>query len=428
MAANNNLQNRPDEAQVSTAEAKIFHEPIIGLVECHRFAVACIIIVLNPLFLIPALDTRIQNDVHLYQGVANDLLVGKMPYRDRVVEYPPYAIPLFLPPRIFGEDKNYLEGFMVFVLLADLEVKSLLFVLGAGQSETARSLLPLLLYCAAIPFVGYFFLQRYDVFPVLICLLAVWLFCSGRFTLCGLAIALGIGVKLYPVIFVPPLFVFAFRQNKWKQFALGLAGGLLPMALLGFYLPWWRFAQFQADRGLQVESLYASVLWLGKLLGLARVVWIYPNRKAWLEVQGAAASAVLPWARAMFAGTVAISMALATWAALRLEKPTASQLARVLLLPLLAFVAFNQVLSPQYMVWLLPLAALAVFDGRLWLGLAITLATMLTPIIYPSLYGDYVTGLNLFETIVLLLRNLILVAVWAWLFRGLCLAPYRKRT
>jgi hypothetical protein len=136
----------------------------------------------------------------------------------------------------------------------------------------------------------------------------------------------------------------------------------------------------------------------------------------------------LPWARAVFAGTVAISMALATWAALRLEKPTASQLARVLLLPLLAFVAFNQVLSPQYMVWLLPLAALAVFDGRLWLGLAITLATMLTPIIYPSLYGDYGTGLNLFETVVLLLRNLILVAVWAGLFRGLCLAPYRKRT
>jgi len=46
----------------------------------------------------------------------------------------------------------------------------------------------------------------------------------------------------------------------------------------------------------------------------------------------------------------------------------------------------------------------------------ITLATMLTPIIYPSLWGDYGAGLNLFETIVLLLRNLILVAVWVFLF------------
>jgi hypothetical protein len=41
--------------------------------------------------------------VHLYQAIDKDLLDGTLPYRDRVVEYPPYAIPIFLAPRAFGE-------------------------------------------------------------------------------------------------------------------------------------------------------------------------------------------------------------------------------------------------------------------------------------------------------------------------------------
>ena len=133
-----------------------------------------------------------------------------------------------------------------------------------------------------------------DFWPALISLLAVWLFSSKRYLAGGLVMAIGIGVKLYPILLVPPLLVLAWRQGKVKPLFTGLLLGLLPLGLLSFYLPWWRFAQFQADRGLQVESLYASMLWLGHLLGVADVHWIYTNK--WYEVRGAAATAVLPWA------------------------------------------------------------------------------------------------------------------------------------
>lgn len=382
----------------------------------HLFGAAYGLMVISSLFLLPAFNADMQGDVTHYRGIANDLLKGILPYRDAVVEYPPYALPVFLLPRLFGDD-NYLDGFIGFAFAADWAVKLCLFSIGFRQSKTARALLPLLLYCAAMPFTRFFLLQRYDLFPAAICLAAICWFCSQRFFLCGLALAVGVGMKLYPALFVPPLLVLVFRQGRWKSFVGGLVAGLWPLLLLSFYLPWWRFAQFQADRGLQVESLYASVLWLGNRLGWFHVNWVYT--KMWFEVQGTAATTLLPWARALFTGSVLGSVAFAVWAARRLEKPSLPQLARILLLPLLAFVIFNQVFSPQYMIWLLPLAALTVFAGGGWIGLAIALATLLTPIIYPSWHGDYRSGLDLGEALVLCGRNLLLALVWAGLFRAI---------
>lgn len=396
--------------------------------------------VVSSLFFIPVLNAGNQGDVGLYQSIADDLFNGKLPYRDRTVEYPPYAILIFLLPRIFGED-NYLDGFMAFAFVADWLVKLLLFFIGLRRSNTVKALVPLLFYCVAIPFLRFLFLQRYDIFPALICVASVWLYCSNRNYLCGLAIAVGIGVKLYPAVFVPPLFVLSMRQHKGRQFMAGLALGLLPMALLSVFLPWWRFAEFQAARGLQVESLYASVLWLGKLLGLNAAKWEYV--RSWFEVGGPAASAVLPWARMMFIGALGISTIVAVWAGAKIPESRGNRheetrslkseirdrrseidqrlltsspmLCRLLLLPLLAFIAFNQVLSPQYMIWLLPLATLTSLGGNLTPALMIVIATMLTPIIFPSLHGDYGSGLDLFETSVLLARNLMLVVTWGWL-------------
>jgi hypothetical protein len=398
-------------------------EYVKNFVNRHRFSIAYAIMVISSLFLLPALNADVQGDVNHYQGIANGFFDGKLPYRDCVVEYPPYAVTFFLLPRIFGKT-DYTIHFMGLAFVVNWVIELLLLAIGLRWSKTARALLPLLLYSMAIPFLHFFLLQRYDLYPALISLAAVWLFGSRRCLLCGLTLAIGIGVKLYPAVFIPPLFVLAMRLGDWKRFAIGLAAGLLPMALLSFYVPWWRFAEFQGHRGLQVECLYASALWLAKLLGLVQLRWVY--FKTWYEIHGPTASALLTWARVTFIGVLGISTLIVIWAAGRFPLPMKenypnsdaiwiSRLARHLLVPLLAFVGFNQVLSPQYMIWLIPLAALASLDGKLTPVFLIAFATMLTPLIYPSLFGDYGSGLGLFETTILLVRNLILIIVWALL-------------
>lgn len=391
------------------------------LPDCHRFAIGYGLILLTALPLLPQLSASPNGDVQHYREVANDLLGGTLPYRDRVFEYPPYAIAIFVLPRLFG-DTNYTFSFMAFSMLADWLLKFQLLALGMKSVKRERWLLPLLFYAAAIPFIQRFYLQRYDIWPALLCVPVVSLFSARRYALSGLAVAIGTCVKVYPGVFAPLLLILAWRQGSGWKFAAGLCAGLAPVLLLGLYLPWWRFAEFQGARGLQVESLYASILWLGKQFDLLQLQWVWNT--AWFEVQGPLPSSVLVWARALFVATVVVSVALGTWFASRWGGLSAGRIARLLLLPLLAFVAFNTTLSPQFMIWLLPLAALASLEGNKWVVALMPAATMLTPLFYPC--HEYNTGLNLLETSILLLRNLTLITAWGLLLCEMWFASRRS--
>jgi len=152
------------------------------------------------------------------------------------------------------------------------------------------------------------------------------------------------------------------------------------------------------------------VLWLGKWLRLFSVSWNYTQK--WYEVHGPAATALLPWARIAFLIIMIASTAVAVLMATRSREMSPAKVGQILLVPLLGFVAFNQVFSPQFMIWLLPIGALTTLQGHLRTGGAILFATALTPVIFPSFRGHYYSGLNLWETVVLVVRNLILVGVW----------------
>ncbi len=385
---------------------------VANWVSRNRLAAAYLIVVLSWFLLLPSLfDGYQQGDIAIYEADANSLMQGRMPYRDTLVEYPPYAIPIFLVPRMFGSD-NYLDAFRMLAALCDLLIRGGLLWAGMRYANPSRSLLPLICYCASVPFLRFFLLQRFDLWPALVCVAALLVFCADKPGWSGLAIAIGIGVKVFPGVFVPPLFILALRQRKARRFTAGLIAGLSPILLLSFFVPWWRFAQFQGARGLQCESLAASLIWGLKHLGLTDASWVRVKR--WTEVQGALASVLLPWARTLFIAAVIFSVVIASCAAARCQKPSIGRVARLLLGPLLAFVAFNQVFSPQFMIWLLPLAALGTLEGNFGIVLGIPLATVFTPVIFPSFGGDYSRGLNSLETIVLIARNLILVAIW-WL-------------
>lgn len=382
-----------------------------------------------------ALERYPHNDVRLYFETTQALFSGEWPYRDRTFEYPPFALLWYVLPTLAGSLRGFQFWFAIEILLIDLALKVYLLAQGVKRSPGWNGLIPLVAYSFGVAFLHHFYLQRMDLIPIALSLVAVVLFAQHRYFGSGAVLALAAGTKLFPILFSLPLAIMAWRHGKAGRFLWGHAALLFPLALLSFFLPWWRFLSFHDARGLEVESLYASVLWFMGFFVDLDLEWAWVS--AWQEVTGRSAMAVVPYAKGLMAGTVGGTVLFATYRVWRSRMiyDTAT-LSGLLLFVLLPFVALNIVLSPQYMIWLLVLAAVALLPVAggtnaapglapgsktvAWAFGSISLMTAVTPVWYPT--PEFGSGLRLDQTAVLLARNLGLIGVWialGWLlWRG----------
>ena len=378
-------------------------------------------------------------DVEHYMLSANALLDGQLIYVDVPFEYPPYVLPwLAGPAMLAGDLAQFRLFFGLLILCLDALVKAALIWTGFRDRHRPPDALPFVMYTLATAAVGHILLQRYDVIPAALSVAAVIALSAGWAGVAGLMAAVAVGTKVYPALFVPVLAVVAWRrsQNDAKRFAIGVVAGLLPLIALSWSVPWWSFATVHTRRGLEAESLWASALWLSHFVGVpARWELVI----AWFEVTGPVAEGLVTPARIVWATATLGSVALATWAAWRqrlssgedADTVSLSVTATLLLLPVTTFVAFSLVLSPQFHLWLAPLAALSLLarrqpdagvdTGALW---CIFFSTFLVPAFFPSPTFD--SGLDLGRTLVVVFRNvLLLYATWSLLQTAMRLARTR---
>jgi hypothetical protein len=156
-------------------------------------------------------------------------------------------------------------------------------------------------------------------------------------------------------------------------------------------------ARFHLDRPVQIESTPASVLWA---LGDSYVTGTTatPDRFKSNGLAGGAAGTV----QALF--TVLQLLALLAAIPLARRDLVLSAAASVL-----AFVALGKVLSPQYVIWLAPFAALLWARGQRAAGALVALGVALTQVEFPRHYLDIVNG-ETWVVLVVAARNLALVA------------------
>jgi uncharacterized membrane protein len=299
-------------------------------------------------------------DVHVYQGYAEKLLHGSLPYRDVFVEYPPGAFAVFLPPTAFGA-AHYNAAFKTLMALCGAAtivlVALVLAELGASQQRIWVGVGLLAVSPVAL---GPISLNTYDAWPALLTVLALWLLLRGwelpAFAVLGLAVS----AKVYPLVLVPLAAWFVWRQAGTRRVVVALgvlvlvaAAAVAPFAA---YAPHGVYESFhaQATRGLQIESLGASVLLVLDRLRLyhAHVVETFGVAGRNLTGGGAdAAAAVLLVLEA--AAVITVWLLYARSSDLRGRLPVAFAAA------VAGFLAFTKVFSPQYLVWLLPLVVAA---------------------------------------------------------------------
>jgi hypothetical protein len=404
-------------------------------------------------------------DVPLYYHCAERLLSGALPYRDWVFEYPPYALLWFVLPGAMHGYVGFRALFSLQVLALDLAAKLVLLREGdraarrakaarGGQSaESARDdhhlirLGPFLLFSLLGVFQTYFYLKRLDAIAAALVLVALVAFVNERMAAAGALLALATGTKLYPALAAPALIFLAYQRGKALRFVAGGAAALVPLACLSALLPWWRFASFQAARGIQVESTYGSVLWLLHFFGMP-ATWV-GRLGCCIEIGGPVSQLVAPVARVLFGATVLAAVAASVAAAgpgLRLEmagrrsRPStaddegarSARIGRLVLLPIVAFMVSSLALSPQFAVWPIGPAALAISRGRRAPLVMVALAVMLTLFVFPA-PGYFVpsgVGISLGRSIVVVARNIALIAALGLLAREVaaCLASARARS
>ena len=311
----------------------------------------------------------------------------RIPYRDFAVDYPPGALPVFIVPAWFGDYANALEWVMASCGVA------LVGVLAFVRREAAY-------YAALAPLlVGSLILSRFDLWPALLLVAALAALLGGRDSIGWAFLGAAVAAKLWPLVVVPPALLWSARRGHARSAVVGLAvaaAAFVPFAVVAPHGVWHTLSS-QFSRPLQVESLGAAFL---TTFGHPSIVSTHGSQNiAGHGALDAVLSAV---------GTIAV---IAAWIAFASGPTTRDRFVRYAVAAACAFVAFDKVLSPQYLLWLIPLVPLVRGRRGLAATALLTVACVLTQVWFPQRYFAYADSFHL--AWVVLLRDVVLVAVFA---------------
>ena len=200
------------------------------------------------------------------------------------------------------------------------------------------------MYFAASPALALTALVNWDLLAVALVAGALWAWSRDRPVLTGVLIGLGTAAKLYPLFLLGALLVICLRDRRVRDLGRVVGFGLLAWVLANApaYVTgasqWRVFWTFNSERAADLGSL-------------------------WLVIQQVEDSPAAPFAFDAHTINVWSWAVFGSWClgvlVLGLAAPRTPRLAQLGFLVVAGFLVVNKVYSPQYVLWLLPLAALA---------------------------------------------------------------------
>ncbi len=373
-------------------------------------AVAAVLLAISFYLLVRWLERGQLSDVGGYQQHATQMRAGQVPYRDFAFEYPPAALPAELLPAYLPW--SYATSFAVVMGACSAgsiaAAASALRAVGAGVDRTWVGLLAI----GVAPLVlGSLFDTRFDPWPTLLAVGAVAALVRDRPVASGLLLGLGFAAKIWPGALLPIALVHLWRRRGERGALVALAAFLgaaaacfLPFAVLAPHGVRAMFAD-QLDRPLQVESLGAAVLMAAQHLGLRPLATVTSHGAQALSGRGAGLAADLSTA-------LELAAVIAVWIVFARRRDADGETTLVAAAAAVcALVAFDRVLSPQYLIWLVPFVALVRGGRGLAAGALLFLALGLTQTWFPWHYWSLAVGHVAPWSLYLLARDLALVAL-----------------
>jgi uncharacterized membrane protein len=358
-------------------------------------------------------------DTPIYQQYGNAIARGQVPYRDFALEYPPGALPMFAIPGLakpgHGQDvtpgfRHLFESLMWLCgAIALLAMAATLDALRARRMHVWGALL----FAALGPLaLGSVVLSRYDLWPTALVVASLAAFVIGRLRLGAGLLGAAITAKLFPAVLVPLAVVFAWRRAGRREalICLGTICGVVALVFAPFVVlspsGVWHSLTGQLTRPLQIESLGAA------LLIAAHHAWGQPVTMVTSHGSQNLAGHTASDFAAVFTVLQVVTL-IAIWTAFARSRAGRDQFVLATSSSLAAFVALGKVLSPQFLIWLIPVVPLV--RGRRGGQAAALLAPalVLTQIWFPFRYLKYITHFDATASWLVLARDLVLVALIA---------------
>ena len=275
------------------------------------------------------------SDISALYG-AREINTDKWPYasQDNSVEYPVLTgIVMWATGLLIDDPNGYRPYFDLNILLIALLLIASVFILWRLKPEYVA------LFPIAPAVFGSLFIN-WDIYAVLFALLSLYFYKDEKMDVSALFMGIAISTKFYPGVILFGIALIFWNQKKIIQLiryvlvtVLSWLAINLPVALTNFD-GWWRFFKLNIDR----DSDLGSIWYAASLLKFPQ-----PNINNFTIILFLIALGAI----GVFYFMVAQS------------RSDFANLATVAFLTVAAFVTISKVYSPQYILWLTPLAVLA---------------------------------------------------------------------
>jgi len=275
------------------------------------------------------------SDISALYG-AREINTDKWPYasQDNSVEYPVLTgIVMWATGLLIDDPNGYRPYFDLNILLIALLLIASVFILWRLKPEYVA------LFPIAPAVFGSLFIN-WDIYAVLFALLSLYFYKDEKMDVSALFMGIAISTKFYPGVILFGIALIVWNQKKITQLIRYLLVTVfawlainLPVALTNFD-GWWRFFKLNIDR----DSDLGSIWYATSLLKFPQ-----PNINNFTIILFLIALGAI----GVFYFMVAQS------------RSDFANLATVAFLTVAAFVTISKVYSPQYILWLTPLAVLA---------------------------------------------------------------------
>jgi hypothetical protein len=354
-------------------------------------------------------------DTRIYQRYGDAMADGQVPYRDFALEYPPAALPVFVIPSLLRSQKGdlarYRDGFEAEMLVCGaLALAFMLSVLLRLEAGPVRLTLALGLAAAAPLLLGSVVLSRFDLWLAALTAGALAALVAGRDRLGLGVLGLAFAAKLYPAALLPLALTWVWRQRGRREavvcavvFAAIALACFLPFLVLAPHGVWDALTR-QTSRPLQIEALGAGILLVAHQIADVGVTMRSGHGSQNLVGAG-------PDALAAIQTVVQLAALVALWVWFARGPAGRERLVRASAAAVCAFVAFGKVLSPQFLIWLIPLVPLVRGRRGLAAGALLASALVLTQVWFPFRYFRLALHFEAGVSWMLLARDLALVAL-----------------